>query len=432
MSIKVGFINETSVREARVGLTPEVSKRLLKTFKSSDGGELELLVESGAGAKAFFSDEEFSQAGVRVVSRAEALKADYVGFISTPDNTVISSLKKGQTAVGLFNSFSDPEVGAKFEAKGVRAVDLNRLPRQLSMAQSMDAMTSQQSVAGYKAVLFAASNYSGFFPMLTTAAGTVKPAAVLILGAGIAGLQAIGTAKRLGAVVTAFDVRPAAEEEIKSLGAKFLDLGKYGAADVVETLKQGQGEGGYARALTDEELAKQKAATDLALADFDVVITTAQVPGRKPPQFISSAGIANLKPGSVVVDLAASDLGGNVEGSKPEEVVELNGVKIYGMPTLASSSSKASSNLLARNITDVIVYFATKSDAELKEFADMVIAGEKPQLAVEETAEAEVVSELNTAELDKSAAKEEKKTAKMLAEVKAAENSEDAVEKEGE
>jgi NAD(P) transhydrogenase subunit alpha len=225
------------------------------------------------------------------------------------------------------------------------------------MAQSMDAMTSQASVAGYKAALLAAGEFSGFFPMLTTAAGTIRPASVLVLGAGIAGLQAVATAKRLGAVVTAFDVRLASEEEILSLGAKFLDLSKYGAGEVVEALRSGQGEGGLARRLTPEELALQKSATNRALTDFDIVITTAQVPGSTPPQFVGLEGVKNMKPGSVIVDLAASSLGGNVEGSRPEETVIINNVKVIGAPYLASSSPKASSNLLARNLTDTALHF---------------------------------------------------------------------------
>ncbi|GHT81682.1 NAD(P) transhydrogenase subunit alpha [Actinomycetota bacterium] len=382
MSITIGFIDETSEFEARVGLTPDVAKRLIKTFAHPEGKNVELLLEKGAGALSYYDESEYADAGVKLVSRADALKADYVGFIAKPDAKTIGNLKKGQTAVGLFGSFADEQIGTTFTKQGVRAVDVNRLPRQLSMAQSMDAITSQNSVAGYKAVLLAANEYAGFFPMLTTAAGTIKPASVLVLGAGIAGLQAIGTARRLGAVVTAFDVRPAAEEEIKSLGAKFLDLAKYGAEEVSEALKEGQGDGGYARQLTADELKAQKEATDRALVDFDVVITTAQVPGKKPPEFISKVGLKNLKPGSVVVDLAASTLGGNVEGSKPEQTVEIDGVKLIGAPTLASSSAKAASNLLARNITDVIAYFATKTDEELSEFADMVIAGEKPKLVI--------------------------------------------------
>jgi NAD(P) transhydrogenase subunit alpha len=382
MSIKYSILNETNDFEKRVGLTPDVASRLLKTLKI-DG--LELLLEAGAGDSSYYSDSDFNAVGVKTVSRDEVLKADYVGFISRPSSETIKKLSKGQTALGLFGSFSDESVAKEFEKQGVVAIDLNKLPRQLSMAQSMDAMTSQQSVAGYKAVLSAASEFAGFFPMLTTAAGTIKPAAVLILGAGIAGLQAIGTARRLGAVVTAFDVRPASREEVESLGGKFLDLGKYGGADVVKALSEGQGEGGYARALTPEELAQQKSATDQALSDFDIIITTAQVPGRKPPEFISSAGLNNLKPGSVVIDLAASDLGGNVEGSKPEKTVLVgknNAVKLIGAPTLASSSPKASSNLLARNLADVFAYFADKPVSEWGDLADMVIAG-APQVKEE-------------------------------------------------
>ncbi|MDR0950392.1 MAG: NAD(P) transhydrogenase subunit alpha [Candidatus Ancillula sp.] len=383
MSKTFAVLDETGQFESRVGLTPDVAARFLKTYKGEE--KIELLLEKGAGEKAFYSDVEYEKAGVKLVTKAEALKANYIGFISRPTTATIKKLKKGQTAVGLFGSWSDAKVAEEFKAQGVRAIDINKLPRQLSMAQSMDAMTSQNSVAGYKSVLLAANEFAGFFPMLTTAAGTVRPASVLILGAGIAGLQAIGTAKRLGAVVTAFDVRPASEEEVKSLGAKFLDLGKYGAADVMAALSQGQGEGGYARKLSDEELAKQKAATDKAVADFDIVITTAQVPGSKPPEFVSKEGLKNMKPGSVVVDLAASKLGGNVEGSKPEATVEMGGVKIIGAPTLASKTAKAASSMLARNICDVVSYVAEadSSAIDLGELAVMVITADPEPVKTE-------------------------------------------------
>jgi NAD(P) transhydrogenase subunit alpha len=231
---------------------------------------------------------------------------------------------------------------------------MEQLPRQLSSAQSMDAMTSQNSVMGYKAALKAADEYGAFFPMMTTAAGTIRPAKVLILGAGIAGLQAIGTARRLGAVVTAYDVRPASKGEVESLGASFLDLGL--------DFSQGQGEGGYARELSAEERAAQQAAVDAKAAGFDVIITTAKVPGRKPPVLLTSAGIDGLHTGAVVLDCAASDLGGNVEGSRPNEtVVTEHGVRILGMPSLASEVPTTASNLFARNVADILVHFISDS-----------------------------------------------------------------------
>lgn len=369
MAKTYGIINQANEEESRVALTPDVATRLIKAG-------FDVLIEKGAGKKANFQDEDFEKVGVKVVSETDVLKADYLGFISVPSDDQIKKLSKGQTVIGLFNSFSDESVASKFDKIGVKAVDINKLPRKLSLAQSMDALTSQASVAGYKAVLLAAKEYQGFFPMMTTAAGTIRPASVLVLGAGIAGLAAIGTAKRLGAVVTAFDVREASIEEVESLGAKFLDLGQYGAGQVVAALFSGQGEGGYARALTEDELNMQKNATNKAVQDFDIVITTAQVPGKKPPQFITEEGIKGMKPGSVIIDIAASSLGGNVEGSEPNKTVEKNGVKIIGAPNLASQTSKAASSLLARNIAEVALYFKKSDDGETSgtELKEMVIA----------------------------------------------------------
>ena len=210
-------------------------------------------------------------------------------------------------------------------------------------------MTSQNSVMGYKAALVAANAYQSFLPMMTTAAGTIRPAKVLVLGAGIAGLQAIGTARRLGAVVTAYDVRPASKGEVESLGAKFLDLGLDFSA--------GQGQGGYARQLTKEEQAAQQAAVDEKAAQFDIVITTAKVPGRKPPMLLTAAGVKALHRGAVIVDCAASDLGGNVEGSVVGTQVTEGGVTIIGAPYLASDVANTASNLLSRNVADVLSHF---------------------------------------------------------------------------
>ncbi|MDR3189607.1 MAG: NAD(P) transhydrogenase subunit alpha [Lactobacillaceae bacterium] len=347
MSVSVGILNDTAGLEQRVVATPESVVRLKKAG-------FDVLVETGAGAGAYFADDLYTEAGATVVDRATTLQANVVMSIS--DKATLADLAtslKDQWLVGLLGSMGDDELAAKYAqlntANGVTAVDITRLPRQLSMAQSMDAMTSQNSVTGYKAVILAADSFPKFLPMMTTAAGTVRPARVLILGAGIAGLQAIGTAKRLGAVVTAYDVRPASKEEVQSLGAKFLDISA--------GLSEGQGEGGYARKLTAEEAAAQQAAVDAAAANFDIIITTAQVPGRKPPVLLTSAGVANMGAGSVIVDCGASDLGGNVEGSKPNDTVEIDGVKIIGAPSLPSQTPTVSSALLARNFADVISHF---------------------------------------------------------------------------
>ena len=371
LTVTFGALNEAIGAEYRVAITPESAARLIKAG-------VQPAIESGAGVKAGYSDADYEAAGAKILPREEILgRSDAVAYISLPESSVIYSQAKGSFAIGLFGSLVNKNAGEQFESAGVTALDLTLLPRQLSKAQSMDALSSQASVAGYKAVLTAANEYKAFFPMMSTAAGAIKPAAVLILGAGIAGLQAVGTAKRLGAVVTAYDVRPAAKEEVLSLGAKFLDLAAYGCPD----FSAGQGKGGYARELTAEEKYAQQAAVDKAAASFDIIITTAQVPGRKPPVLLTKAGVDGLKRASVIVDLAASALGGNVEGSRPELTVETeNGVLIIGAPSLASTAPKTASNLLSRNIADAITHFI--KDGAIKwtpedELAALAISGNK-------------------------------------------------------
>jgi len=347
MTVSVGILNDTDQLEQRVVATPESVVRLKKAG-------FDVLVEAGAGAASFYADDLYTQAGAVIGQRSEVLKANVVMSISEKNTlTQLANELNNQWVVGMFGTVGDDEAPQPFvelnKKSGVTVVDVTRLPRQLSMAQSMDVMTSQNSVAGYKAVILAADNFPKFLPMMTTAAGTVRPARVLILGAGIAGLQAIGTAKRLGAIVTAYDVRPASKEEVLSLGAKFLEIDA--------GLSEGQGEGGYARKLTAEEATAQQAAVDAAAANFDIIITTAQVPGRKPPVLLTKTGVANLGAGSVIVDCGASELGGNVEGSKPNETININGVKIIGAPTLPSETPNVASALLARNFADIISHF---------------------------------------------------------------------------
>lgn len=342
-NVVFGVFNEMSDTESRVALTPDMVTKLSKAG-------ITCVLETGAGEGAGYSDEDYRRVGARVES-AETIMAqcNIFGFIDRPSNEQIAQLKQGSWVVGMLGSFTDEAYVAQLKEAGLIAVAMEKLPRQLSSAQSMDEMTSQNSVMGYKAVLVAANAYGSFLPMMTTAAGTIRPAKVLILGAGIAGLQAIGTARRLGAVVTAYDVRPAAREEIESLGAKFLQL------DV--DLSAGQGEGGYARALSQEEQAAQQAQVDAKASEFDIIITTAKVPGRKPPVLLTKAGVAGLKSGSVIVDCAASEFGGNVEGAVVGTTVSENGVTIIGAPYLASQVATTASNLLARNIADVVLHF---------------------------------------------------------------------------
>jgi NAD(P) transhydrogenase subunit alpha len=348
-AVTYGVLREQSPEESRVALTPDVATRLKRLHVTCN-------IESGAGLTAGFSDDDYRQAQVNVLDRnAVIAQSQALGFVSRPDADVLKALASGTWILGILGSFTDSQYIQQLESAGLIAVALERLPRQLSSAQSMDEMTSQNSVMGYKAALVAANAYASFLPMMTTAAGTVRPAKVLVLGAGIAGLQAIGTAKRLGAVVTAYDVRPAAREEIESLGAKFLDLNI--------DLSSGQGEGGYARQLSAQEQAEQQAAVDRSASQFDIVITTAKVPGRKPPVLLTAAGVEALHRGAVIVDCAASDLGGNVEGSTPGKTTTAGGVIILGCPNLASEVSSTASRLLSRNLADTLAHFIDNDSA---------------------------------------------------------------------
>lgn len=368
-TVVFGVFNETSEHESRVALTPDIAARLRKAGVSC-------LIEHGAGEASSYTDDDYAKAGVTVTDKQTILdKADALGFVDRPSEQMITQISKGTWVIGMLGSFTEEAYVSALQQAGLTAVAIERLPRQLSSAQSMDEMTSQNSVMGYKAVLVAANEYGSFLPMMTTAAGTIRPAKALILGAGIAGLQAIGTAKRLGAVVTAYDVRPASKSEVESLGAKFLDLGL--------DFSKGQGEGGYARALTVEEQAQQQAAVDKKASEFDIIITTAKVPGRKPPVLLTKEGVAGLHRGAVVIDCAASDLGGNVEGSTIGEQVTDGGVKIIGAPYLASEVSTTASNLLSRNVGDILTHFIKdgKLTVDMNEEIDqaMVVAGDSSQ-----------------------------------------------------
>ena len=364
-TVTFGVLNETSDTESRVALTPDIVTRLGRNGISC-------IIESGAGNAAEYTDEDYQAAGATVASRDEVIAtADALGFIDRPSAETVAKLKAGQWVIGMLGSFTDTAYVESLSNTGLVGVAIEKLPRQLSSAQSMDEMTSQNSVMGYKAAITAANAYGAFLPMMTTAAGTIRPAKALVLGAGIAGLQAIGTLKRLGAVVTAYDVRPASKGEVESLGAKFLDLGL--------DFSKGQGEGGYARALSAEEQAQQQAAVDEKASGFDIVITTAKVPGRKPPVLLTKAGVNGLHRGAVIVDCAASDLGGNVEGSAVGEQVTEGGVKLIGAPYLASGVATTASNLLSRNVADVLSHFVRdgKLGMDLTEELDnaLVVAG---------------------------------------------------------
>ncbi|QNN45878.1 NAD(P) transhydrogenase subunit alpha [Thermomonas brevis] len=333
MAVIVGVARETAAGERRVALSPETCKKLVAAGAT-------VRIQPGIGAGAFFSDAAYAAAGAQLAEDAVA-EADVVLCVQPPDNAAIAGLKQDAVLVGSLHPQADAARGEAIHARGIVAFPLERLPR-TTRAQAMDVLSSQAGMAGYKAVLIAAQLAPRFFPMLTTAAGTIRPSKVLIVGAGVAGLQAIATAKRLGAQVEGFDVRPETREQIESLGGKFLDLGVSAA-----------GEGGYARALTDEERAEQQRRLAEHLKNVDVIVCTAAVPGRPAPKIVSAAMVAGMKPGSVIVDLAA-ETGGNCELTRPGETVEVEGVAVAGPLNLASMGAQHASEMYARNVFNFV------------------------------------------------------------------------------
>jgi NAD(P) transhydrogenase subunit alpha len=339
--MKVGVARETAPGERRVALVPDALAKLTAVG-------LEILVEAGAGLGAMIPDAAFEAAGAKVLKTGDLYdQADVVLRVQKPSGDEVKKLRKGQAVIGTLQPLLDPQLMAKLAEAGVTAISLDAIPRTLSRAQTMDALSSQANVGGYKAVLLAANAFGRYFPLLTTAAGTAKPANVLILGIGVAGLQAIGTARRLGAVVSAYDVRPETREQAESLGAKFVTL---------NTKIDATGAGGYARELTPEERAAQQAELNEVIGGMDVVITTAQVPGRKPPVLVTGDAVAKMKPGSVIVDMAASALGGNCELSKAgETIVTDNLVTIISPDNLPASMPIGASAFYARNISALLL-----------------------------------------------------------------------------
>lgn len=336
----VGVLSDESEGERRVALVPDGARRLARQG-------LSVLVQRGAGARAWYPDEAYADAGATLASLEEVLeKAEMLLCLSRPSAATLSRLRAGQAVVGLLALSSDPTLAAELARRGVTGVTLEPLPRTLSRAQAMDVLTSQASVAGYKAALVAAETFGRYFPMLITAAGTSRPARVLVLGAGVAGLSAIGTARRLGAMVTGYDVRPETRSEVESLGAKYL---------VLESVGPAGGEGGYARALNAEEQRAQQEQLQAQLPGFDVVITTAAVPGARPPLLVPAASLGSMRSGSVIVDMASGPLGGNVEGSVPgQRTVTPGGVTVVGAANLAASVPTAASDAFSQNMLAVI------------------------------------------------------------------------------
>jgi NAD(P) transhydrogenase subunit alpha len=337
----IGIPRETRAGETRVAATPETVKKLAAS------GKHPLVVEAGAGAMSSIPDGEFQAAGARIGSADETLGADIVLKVRGPTDRELPKLKHGAMLVGLLNPF-DAAAVQSYAGTGVSGYALELLPR-ITRAQSMDVLSSQANIAGYKAVMIAANTYGRFMPMLMTAAGTVKAARVLILGVGVAGLQAIATAKRLGAVIEASDVRPSVKDQVESLGAKWVDV-PY-AND--EERKIAEGVGGYARPMPPEWMARQAGIIHERCKTVDILITTALIPGRPAPKLIKAETVAAMKPGAVIVDLAVEQ-GGNVEGSELDKIVARNGVKIVGFGNLPARVATDASALYARNVINFL------------------------------------------------------------------------------
>jgi NAD(P) transhydrogenase subunit alpha len=358
--MKVAVVKEVAPGERRVALVPETVPRLT-------AAGLEVLVEQGAGDAAWFPDGAYLDAGASIATAADLYPAaDVILTVTRPDEAAMGRLRAGQTVIGMLSPLVTPQLARQLADKGVTAVSLDLLPRTLSRAQGMDALSSQANVAGYKAALVAAEAYGRFFPLLITAAGTARPAKLLVLGAGVAGLQAIGTARRLGAQVSGYDVRPASKGEVESLGAAFLEL---------TSVVSAAGEGGYARELTAEERDAQQAELAAHIGRHDVVITTAQVPGRRPPLLVTSGAVAAMAAGSVIVDMGASALGGNVAGSAPgQTVVTANGVTIIGATNLPATVPTAASNAFSRNISALLLHMTADGALQI-DTTDEIQAG---------------------------------------------------------
>ncbi|HKB20763.1 MAG TPA: Re/Si-specific NAD(P)(+) transhydrogenase subunit alpha [Gaiellaceae bacterium] len=348
--MRVGVPKETAQGERRVALVPELLSKL-------EG--IEVVVERGAGEAASFMDEAFTEAGASI---GDPWSADLVAKVRKPSDDEVGKLRDGQVLIGFLQPLTDQEGIERLAARGVTAFAMESIPR-ITRAQSMDALSSQATVSGYKAVVLAADRLPRFLPMLVTAAGTVVPAKVLVIGAGVAGLQAIATARRLGAVVSGFDVRPVVKEQVESLGAAFLELGVVGE----ET------EGGYARELSEEEQRKQQEELESRIGEFDVVVTTALIPGRPAPKLIPQSAIESMRPGSVIVDLAA-EAGGNADLTRPDEEVTHDGVTILGPTNLPSSMPYHASQLYARNVTALVNHLAPEGELKL-DFEDEIAAG---------------------------------------------------------
>lgn len=359
--MRIGVPKETSEGENRVAATPDS----IKKFSSKNKG-IQFLIETGAGDRAHFSDESYKAVGAEIVDRKTALSAKIVLKVNRLESNDISGLSKDSLVISLVDPFTDDGYLENLAKSGASAIGLELIPR-ISRAQSMDVLSSQANIAGYRAVLEASNRFGRFFPMMMTSAGSARPAKVIILGVGVAGLQAIATAKRLGANVEAFDVRPEVKEQVQSLGAKFIeiDLGESGA-----------GEGGYAKELSEEAKARQEAGLAEKMKTADIIITTALIPGRPAPVLIKSAVVEGMRHGSVIVDLAAPN-GGNCELTEKGTVTTKHGIILVGVTNFVSLMPSDSSDFFARNLTNLLalVIKAGETPEMILDLEDEIIAG---------------------------------------------------------
>jgi H+-translocating NAD(P) transhydrogenase subunit alpha len=352
--MKLGVAKESAPGETRVAVVPDTARRL-----AGDG--VEVLVERGAGETATFADAAYEEAGARIVDAGELYAAaDVVCKVRKPSVEEIARLREGQVLLALLQPLVDPELTRALAERGVTAFSLDSIPRG-TRAQPMDALSSQSTVAGYKAAILAAEHLGKFFPMLTTAAGTIPPAKVLVLGAGVAGLQAIATARRLGAVVSAFDVRPVVKEQVESLGASFLELDVEGA----------EGVGGYAVALAEDQHEREQQLIAHHAAESDAVITTALVPGRPAPELITESAVEGMRAGSVIVDLAA-EAGGNCAATKPGETIVVGGVTVVGLTNVPATMPVHASQMYSRNVQAFLALVVKDGALEL-DFEDEIV-----------------------------------------------------------
>jgi H+-translocating NAD(P) transhydrogenase subunit alpha len=347
----VGVAKETAAGERRVALVPDAVGRLA-------GSGVDVAVEKGAGAEAFFSDAAYEEQGARIVETVLG-EADLVCKVQKPSPEEIARLREGATLIAFLQPLTNAELVSALAERRVTSFSMDSIPR-ITRAQSMDALSSQSTVAGYKAALIAASHLGKFFPMLTTAAGTIAPAKVLVLGAGVAGLQAIATARRLGAVVSGFDVRPVVKEQVESLGAKFLELDVEGA----------EGVGGYAVALSEDQHAREQELIARHAQESDAVITTALVPGQAAPVLITEEAVRGMRPGAVIVDLAA-EAGGNCAATEPGETVVRDGITIVGDLNLPSTMPVHASQMYSRNVLSLLTHLIREGDLVL-DFEDAI------------------------------------------------------------